>query len=163
MSAAVFVISGRDGVGKTAFVERIIPALKEAGLTVTTIKTSSKPFVPAYPASDIHRHQQAGADRAILAQPGGTFVVKPAIASFEELLTAERERCDVLLLEGAPIADFPVIEVARIGVARVPDDDVWLTVTDRTVGRENEVETPGEAAEKMLERLELAKKNSVSR
>ena len=106
MKGNVFIIAGRAGVGKTAFVERLIPHLKSAGLSVTTMKISKSAFQPDYPAKDIHRHLQAGADRSIISQPDGTYVFKQAV-SFEDLLENERKNCDVLLLEGVPQGDFP--------------------------------------------------------
>ena len=145
----VFIIAGRAGVGKTAFVERLIPKLKSAGLSVTTMKVSKSAFQPDYPAKDIHRHLQAGADRSIISQPDGTYVFKQSV-SFEDLLESERKNCDILLLEGVPQGDFPVIEVVRIGRAHFPDEQIWLTVTDRPVGRDLEVKTADEAAEQMM-------------
>ena len=67
----------------------------------------------------------------------------------------ERKNCDVLLLEGVPQGDFPVIEVVRIGRAHFPDEQIWLTVTDRPVGRELEVKTADEAAEQMMSLIGL--------
>ena len=154
MQGNVFIIAGRAGVGKTAFVERLIPNLKSAGLTVTTMKISKSAFQPDYPAKDIHRHLQAGADRSIISQPDGTYVFKQAV-TFDDLLENERKNCDVLLLEGVPQGDFPVIEVVRIGRAHFPDEQIWLTVTDRPVGRELEVKTAEEAAEQMMSRIGL--------
>lgn len=154
MKGNVFIIAGRAGVGKTAFVERLIPALKSAGLTVTTMKVSKSAFEPAYPAKDIHRHLQAGADRSIISQPDGTYVFKQSV-SFDKLLENERKNSDVLLLEGMPRGEFPVIEVVRIGRAHFPDDQVWLTVTDRPVGRELEVENADQAAEQMMSLIGL--------
>lgn len=154
MKGNVFIIAGRAGVGKTAFVERLIPHLKSAGLSVTTMKISKSAFQPDYPAKDIHRHLQAGADRSIISQPDGTYVFKQAV-SFEDLLENERKNCDVLLLEGVPQGDFPVIEVVRIGRAHFPDERIWLTVTDRPVGRELEVKNADEAAEQMISLIGL--------
>lgn len=155
MKGAIFIIAGRAGIGKTAFVERLIPGLKSAGLKVVTVKTSHTQFKPSYPASDPHRHLLAGAERAILAQSEGE-VVFSGTQGVEKILERESQDCDVLLYEGHPDGIHPVIEVVRVGAAHYSDEQVWLTVTDRTVGRELEVETPEKAAEQILLKLGIS-------
>jgi molybdopterin-guanine dinucleotide biosynthesis adapter protein len=153
MIAQVFVVAGRAGVGKTVFIERLIPPLNAAGLRVATLKLSNSPYDVDYPGRDSQRHLAAGAVRSVLSQSAGLTVFLPAAESLEALIESQRAHCDVLLLEGVPVGDFPVIEVIRVGAPKLKDSEVWLTVTDRTVGRTLEANTADAAAAQILKRL----------
>ena len=56
----VVTITGSSGSGKTTFVERVLPALRDRGLSVGTVKHASHGFTADRPGSDSARHAAAG-------------------------------------------------------------------------------------------------------
>jgi len=98
----VVAIVGRQGSGKTTLLERLIPALKRRGLSVSTIKhTHHHQFELDPPGKDSHRHRAAGAAEVIIASDSGWA----RIASSQEpaglqALLAQLRPVDVVLVEG---------------------------------------------------------------
>ena len=95
-------IVGRQGSGKTTLIERLIPALKARGLSVSTIKhTHHHRFELEPPGKDSHRHRQAGASEVIIASDAGwaRIASSPHPASLHHLLEQLRP-VDIVLVEG---------------------------------------------------------------
>jgi molybdopterin-guanine dinucleotide biosynthesis protein B len=114
----VTAIIGRQGSGKTTLIERLIPAIRGRGLTVSTIKhTHHHQFELEPPGKDSHRHRAAGAAEVILASDAGwaRIASSPRPASLEALL-AELRPVDLVLVEG-----FKQLEwLRRVEVFRGP-------------------------------------------
>jgi molybdopterin-guanine dinucleotide biosynthesis protein B len=95
-------IVGAQGSGKTSLIERLIPALKARGLSVSTIKHTHHHLVELdVPGKDSHRHRLAGAAEVIVASDGGwaRLASSPRPATLPELL-AELRPVDLVLVEG---------------------------------------------------------------
>jgi len=60
-------IYGHSDSGKTAKSVETIQRLKEAGITVASIKHTSGDFTMDVPGKDSYRHQEAGAFMTVLA------------------------------------------------------------------------------------------------
>ena len=140
MRAGPVVVSfvGPSGVGKTTLVERVVPLLRGAGLTVATVKHASHGFEADREGSDSWRHRAAGADAVLLVGPTGValFVAPTEVTGFEhlsELIDRHLHGYDIVLTEGfAPVRDVLVL-LRRKDVAPKPiplDPPPWLTVTD---------------------------------
>jgi len=98
----VIAIVGRQGSGKTTLIERLIPALRSRGLTVSTIKHTHHHHIELdVPGKDSHRHRLAGASEVIVASDTGwaRIAARPEPASLADLL-AELRPVDVVLVEG---------------------------------------------------------------
>jgi molybdopterin-guanine dinucleotide biosynthesis protein MobB len=98
----VAAIVGRQGSGKTTLIERLIPALRARGLSVSTIKhTHHHQFELEPPGKDSHRHRNAGAAEVIIASDSGwaRIATSAAPASLQELIGQLRP-VDMVLVEG---------------------------------------------------------------
>jgi molybdopterin-guanine dinucleotide biosynthesis protein B len=98
----VVAIVGSSGSGKTTLIERLIPAFRQRGLTVSTVKhTHHHDFELDTPGKDSHRHRSAGASEVIITSDGGwaRIAASTTPASLHTLL-GELRPVDVVLVEG---------------------------------------------------------------
>ena len=98
----VVAIVGRQGSGKTTLIEKLIPALKTRGLSVSTIKHTHHHQVELdVPGKDSHRHRLAGASEVIVASDAGwaRIAARAEPAALPDLL-AQLRTVDVVLVEG---------------------------------------------------------------
>ena len=98
----VVAIVGHQGSGKTPLIERLIPAFKAQGLSVSTIKHTHHHSIELdTPGKDSHRHRAAGASEVIVASDTGwaRIAVATEPASLPILLGQLRP-VDVVLIEG---------------------------------------------------------------
>jgi molybdopterin-guanine dinucleotide biosynthesis protein B len=98
----VVAIVGHQGSGKTTLIERLIPALRARGLTVSTIKHTHHHAIELdTPGKDSHRHRTAGASEVIIASDTGWARIaassEPASLS---MLLGQLRPVDVVLVEG---------------------------------------------------------------
>ena len=98
----VVAIVGNSGSGKTTLIERLIPALRTRGLTVSTIKhTHHHPIELDTPGKDSHRHRVAGAAEVIVASDTGwARVAASAEPASLAVLLRQLRPVDVVLVEG---------------------------------------------------------------
>lgn len=112
----VLGIAGYSGSGKTTLIERLLPRLAAAGLSVSVIKQSHHDFEVDKPGKDSWRHRQAGAREVLLTSPHRWMLVGELRGAPEPDLAAHVARlspCDLVLVEGYKHADLPKIEVWR--------------------------------------------------
>jgi molybdopterin-guanine dinucleotide biosynthesis protein MobB len=114
----VVAIVGHQGSGKTTLIERLIPALRARGLSVSTVKHTHHHAIELdTPGKDSHRHRVAGASEVIVASDTGwaRIAASPEPASLQVLLGQLRP-VDVVLVEG-----FKKLEwLRRVEVFRGP-------------------------------------------
>ena len=98
----VVAIVGHQGSGKTTLIERLIPALKARGLSVSTIKhTHHHQIELDTPDKDSHRHRLAGAAEVIVASDSGwARIASSAEAASLPILLGQLRPVDVVLVEG---------------------------------------------------------------
>jgi molybdopterin-guanine dinucleotide biosynthesis protein B len=98
----VVAIVGSQGSGKTTLIERLIPALRSRGLTVSTIKHTHHHHVELdVPGKDSHRHRTAGAAEVIVASDTGWARISASTESASlQTLLGELRPVDVVLVEG---------------------------------------------------------------
>ena len=115
----VVAVVGRQGSGKTTLIEKLIPALRDRGLTVSTIKHTHHHHIELdVPGKDSHRHRVAGASEVIVASDSGwaRIAASSKPANLPELL-AQLGAVDVVLVEGFKQLDgLRRVEVCRTGV-----------------------------------------------
>lgn len=120
--APFLCIVGKSRSGKTTLIEKLIPALRERGYRVATVKHHVQAeFTIDEPGKDTWRHYEAGADTVIVTSPAKTAVIRrqKADPSLEELLEEVRD-VDIVLVEGYSGECAPKIEVVRAARSTVP-------------------------------------------
>jgi molybdopterin-guanine dinucleotide biosynthesis protein MobB len=111
-------IVGAQGSGKTSLIERLIPAMRARGLSVSTIKHTHHHRIELdTPGKDSHRHRTAGAAEVLVASDSGwaRIAASSQPASLQALL-GELRPVDWVLVEG-----FKQLEwLRRVEVFRGP-------------------------------------------
>jgi molybdopterin-guanine dinucleotide biosynthesis adapter protein len=109
-------IAGYSGSGKTTLIERLLPLLHDAGLTVSVIKQSHHDIEVDVVGKDSWRHRQAGAHETLLSSPYRWMLVGELRGAPEPDLNQHVARlspCDLVLVEGYKHADLDKLEVRR--------------------------------------------------
>lgn len=137
-STSVPVVSfvGNSGVGKTTFLEKLIPVLKGRGYRIAAIKHDVHRFDIDYPGKDSWRLTEAGSDAVLLSSPDKLALIeRPAEErALDELVALVSDRVDIVLTEGYRGAAAMKVEVSRAAhshqlTARL--DDLIAIVTDQ--------------------------------
>jgi len=116
---------GPSGSGKTALLVRLLPLLRERGLTVSTIKHTHHDLDLDHPGKDSYLHREAGAHEVILATPRRLMLQHdyhdPAEASLSALM-ARLSPVDLVLAEGFRDEGHPKLLVYRAASGKpLPD------------------------------------------
>ena len=126
---------GNSGVGKTTFLEKLIPVLKQRGYRVAAIKHDVHNFTIDYPGKDSWRLTQAGSDVVVISSLKRLALLEEVAEerSLDEVVRMVSDRVDVAVTEGYRGAAALKIEVSRLAhsttlTARL--DDLMAIVTD---------------------------------
>ena len=115
MPIPVVTIIGKSKSGKTTLVENLIPALREKGYRVGTVKHHShRGFEIDKPDKDSWRHAHAGSQHVVIAAPDkiASYRSIESELSLDEILD-EFQDVDIVLVEGYKQAGKPAIEIVR--------------------------------------------------
>jgi molybdopterin-guanine dinucleotide biosynthesis protein B len=125
----VLGIVGWSGSGKTTLLVALLPLLRAAGLTVSTVKHTHHGFDMDRPGKDSHRHREAGAHEVLVAS-SSRWALMHEVAGPEPGLPALLERLepvDLVLVEGFKTHPYPKLEVHRPGLGKPP---IWVDQPD---------------------------------
>ncbi len=112
---AVVSFVARSGMGKTSFLEKLIPELKSRGLRVGVLKHHAHATPFDVPGKDTYRLSAAGADVVVGACSVqlAVFHQEDGAADLEGLIGRQFEGVDLVLAEGFKQRHFPKIELHR--------------------------------------------------
>ena len=132
---------GPSGSGKTALLVRLLPLLRERGLTVSTLKHTHHDLDLDQPGKDSFLHRESGAHEVILATPR-RFMLQhtyqnPAEGSLSTLV-ARLSPVDLVLAEGFREESHPKLLVYRAASGKPMPDPTGIAgllavVTDQAI------------------------------
>ncbi len=133
---AVVCIVGKSGVGKTTFLEKLVPELKRRGYRVAVIKHDSHHFEIDRPGKDTWRLAHAGSDLVVISSPRKMALIELVAEelSLDALVSLVESRADIVLAEGYKRSDRPKIEVSRSelsGELLCSEHELMAIVSDR--------------------------------
>ena len=124
----VFGLAGWSGSGKTTLAVRLIPALIERGLTVSTVKHAHHAFDVDQPGKDSYEHRQAGASEVLVGSAKRWALIHEHRGAPEPMLGELLEKLspvDLVLVEGFKRENHPKLEIWRRALGkplRAPED-----------------------------------------
>jgi molybdopterin-guanine dinucleotide biosynthesis protein B len=118
----ILSIVGKSNSGKTTLIERLIPALKDRGYRVATIKHNRHGFDIDHEGKDSWRHRHAGAAATVIASPRVVALMEDAEKEYDisELVDRYLHNADIILVEGFKQNPFPKIEVSLAATKHGP-------------------------------------------
>ena len=122
----VLGIVGWSGSGKTTLLVQVLPLLRAAGLSVSTIKHAHHGFDMDRPGKDSHRHREAGAHEVLVASSRRWALLHETEGAEADLpaLLAKLDPVDLVLVEGFKSHPYPKLEVHRPSLGKPP---LWAT------------------------------------
>lgn len=131
----VLGIAGYSGAGKTALIERLIPALQARGQRVSVVKHAHHRFDIDHVGKDTYRHREAGAFEVVIASDQRLALIREFEQTTEltvhQMIGELSPGVDWVLVEGFRECDLLKLEVWRhlsAKPARYMDDDFIVAV-----------------------------------
>ena len=136
----VFGLAGWSGSGKTTLMTRLLPALIERGVSVSTIKHAHHAFDVDQPGKDSYRHREAGATEVMVSSEKRWALMHElrgaAEPSLDQLLQ-HMSPVDLVIVEGFKRAAVPKLEVYRAAIGKPllakEDSDIVAIASDLPV------------------------------
>lgn len=121
-----------SNTGKTTFIEKLIPLLREGGLRVGVVKSDCHGYTVDARGKDSWRFSQAGAECVAVVSPNGWFMQRHT-KTRESLLSvaAKMEDVDLVLIESRSHGTLPKISLWRDLGEPLIDDDTAALFTSR--------------------------------
>jgi molybdopterin-guanine dinucleotide biosynthesis protein B len=137
---AVLSIVGKSKVGKTTFLEKLIPEIKSRGYTVGTLKHDAHDhFEIDHEGKDTWRHREAGAQTVAISSPSRFALTKDTETELDidTIIAAYFSQEDLVLTEGYKGGNKAKIEICRKELQSEPlcgkEDRLLAVVSDFSV------------------------------
>lgn len=112
MAVPVISFIGWSGAGKTTFIEKLIPVLRQKGLRLAVIKRDGHEFQVDREGKDTWRFTHAGAECVAIANDVHAAIMDQRKVTFKALLSRVGN-VDLIIAEGWNEPGIPKIEVFR--------------------------------------------------
>lgn len=132
----IICMVGASNVGKTTFLEKLIPELARRGYRIGTVKHDVHGFDMDKEGKDTWRHRRAGAQTIAISSPNRLASIRETEGEMplEELAGRYFWQEDILITEGFKRSRFPKIEVFRSAVEPKPicgvEDNLIAIISD---------------------------------
>lgn len=129
-------IVGASDSGKTTFLEKLIPLIRDRGYRVGTIKHDAHGFDMDREGKDTWRHRAAGAQTIAISSPVQVASIRSTSheLNLEEVVARYFWQEDLILTEGYKRSNYPKIEIFRSAIESKPicgpEDHLIAIVTD---------------------------------
>jgi len=127
----VIGIAGWSGAGKTTLIVRLIPILRQRGLSVSTLKHAHHAFDVDRPGKDSFAHREAGASEVLVAS-ANRWALLHELREEEEPKLADHLRrlspVDIVLVEG-----FKRDQHNKIEINRAANNKPFLWLEDQSI------------------------------
>ena len=131
----VSIVAGKSGTGKTTLITKLIPVLKEMGITTAIVKSDSHGFAIDHEGKDTWKFTQAGADTVAIVSPTQYAIIAQTKEKKSLLEVADKiENVDLIVIESRQSGVFPILEILREGVSDTlitPSKDLVAVITDK--------------------------------
>jgi molybdopterin-guanine dinucleotide biosynthesis protein B len=117
----IFGLAGWSGSGKTTLLVRLIPALTQRGLRVSTMKHAHHNFDVDQPGKDSYAHRDAGATEVMVSSANRFALMHELRGQPEpsvEALIGHMTPVDLLIIEGFKAHAHDKLEVYRQSVGK---------------------------------------------
>jgi len=127
----IFGLAGWSGSGKTTLVVKLLPELRQRGLSVSTVKHAHHAFDVDRPGKDSHEHRRAGAAEVLVSSANRWALIHEnrgaPEATLDELI-AKLSPVDLALVEGFKQHQHLKLEVHRpsLGKPLLCREDPWI-------------------------------------
>lgn len=118
--ARLIAVSGIKNSGKTTLIRRLIPYLKEKGISIATIKHDGHDFEPDVEGTDSYIHRKSGADGVAIFSDNRWMIIREEKNRTEEDLIESFSDFDLIILEGFKSSSYPKLEIVRSGNSTSP-------------------------------------------
>ena len=136
----VFGLAGWSGSGKTTLLTRLLPALIQRGVSVSTIKHAHHAFDVDQPGKDSYRHREAGASEVMVSSQNRWALMHELRGAAEpelDHLLRHLSPVDLVIVEGFKRAAVPKLEVYRAALGKpllaAEDSDIVAIASDLPV------------------------------
>ena len=131
----VITFVGKSGTGKTTFLEKLIPLLKDKGLRLAVLKHDAHPFEMDKPGKDTYRFTAAGADVVTISnQEKFAMIEQPQEELTLREIISRLPQVDLVLTEGYKKSSYPKIEIHRAVLQQpllAPPEQLLAIMTDK--------------------------------
>ena len=130
----VITFVGKSGTGKTTFLEKLIPLLKDKGLRLAVLKHDAHHFEMDKPGKDTYRFTAAGADVVTISnQEKFAMIEQPQEELTLREIISRLPQVDLVLTEGYKKSSYPKIEIHRAVLQQpllAPPEQLLAIMTD---------------------------------
>lgn len=126
----IISVVGHSDVGKTAFLERLVPEIRARGYRVGVVKHSLHGVQLDPPGTDSRRLTDAGGDPVVLTSEGRVWVTRTCATDTtpQAIVDMHMNDVDIVLTEGYKRGPHPKIEVWRQDSGDHPVCEDWELV-----------------------------------